>query len=372
MFNRDSMAPVIAFFGSRLVIVIGILFSTYIVPNPGLPNDAAGIGSLIHWDAAWYMGIADTGYAWNPDAQSNVIFFPLYPFLSGVLHSVTGFSVPLSMIIVSNGAFLAALVLLYRYLYREFNQDLAVWSVVFLSFFPTSVFFSAGYPESLSLLFSIAAFHFLSKDEPLAASVMAGIATATRLPLIFLSVPIFIHLMRKRFTAKHYIYTLVCLFVSVSGLLAYVVYLWAKFGDPLVFVKGYEAWKPFNPGEKSFLKILMFSPVVRDMSYNLFHFSARTFDSLFFIFFLAASILGVIQYRRTLFTYALIIVLFSYFSHAEFTMISMGRYLLLAFPAFILMTQIFRNAAARASAISASAALLFMFAALFARWHWAG
>lgn len=355
---------------------MGLLFSAFLVPNPGLPDvRAINADILMHWDAGWYRGIAESGYAWinDPNAQQNVIFFPLYPLLSGILHKITGASVAVSMVFISNAAFLLSLIWLYRYLYEEYTGDIALWSVVFIAFFPTSVFFSAGYPESLSLLFSIATFHYLSKDKPLVAGAMAGIAVSTRLPLIILSVPIFLHLIRKRpYTARRISYSCACLLLSAGGVIAYAAYLYFKFNDPFVFVKGYEAWKAFNQGEGSLLKILAFIPVVQDIKFHFVALSARTFDSIFFIFFLAGSIWGVFQYRKPIFVYALALILFSYVSHAQFSLISMGRYMLLAFPVFIVMTRIFRDAVSRSVVVALSSAMLFMHAALYAKWYWAG
>ncbi|MBI5642858.1 MAG: glycosyltransferase family 39 protein [Deltaproteobacteria bacterium] len=376
MRSKHILIPVSLFFGSRLIILLGVLFSTYLAPNPGLPDiPAINADILLHWDAGWYRGIAESGYSWtnDPNAQQNIIFFPLYPFLSGMLHKITGASVAVSMIVISNAAFLISLIWLYRYLYEEYTEDIALWSAVFISFFPTSMFFSSGYPESLSLLFSIATFHYLSKNKPLAAGVMAGIATLTRLPLIILAVPIFIHLLRKRpYTARHILFSCACLLLSVGGVIVYAAYLYLKFKDPLVFVKGYEAWKPFNQGEGNLLKILAFVPVIQDIKFHFARLSARTFDSIFFIFFLISSVWGVLQYRKPIFVYALVIILFSYVSHAQFSLISMGRYMLLAFPVFILMTQIFRGTVPRLVVLSLSSAMLFMHTVFFAKWYWAG
>lgn len=376
MSDRRIFIPVSLFLGSRLVVLLGLLFSAFLAPNPGLPGvHAFNADILLHWDAGWYRGIAESGYAWinDPSAQQNVIFFPLYPLLSGIVHKVTGVSVAVSMVFISNAAFLLSLIWLYRYLYEEYTEDTALWSVVFIAFFPTSIFFSAGYPESLSLLFSIATFHYLSKDKPLAAGAMAGIAVSTRLPLIILSVPIFIHLLGRRpYTTGRILYACACLLLSAGGVIAYAGYLYYKFNDPLVFVKGYEAWKAVNPGERSLLKILAFLPVVQDIKSQFVHLSARTFDSIFFIFFFASSIWGVVRYRKPIFVYAFALILFSYVSHAQFSLISMGRYMLLAFPVFILMTRIFRDAVSRPIVAALSSATLFMHAAFFAKWYWAG
>ncbi|MBI4635705.1 MAG: hypothetical protein HY727_05090 [Candidatus Rokubacteria bacterium] len=367
--------PVAVFVASRVVVWLGILFSGLLPHNPGLPADPPGaLSQLMHWDAAWYRSIAAGGYVWaRDDPNANVIFFPLYPLVSRVLQTLTGLSLTASMILVSNSAFLAALVWLHRYLVRVFDRETALWSILFLAFFPTSLFFSTGYPEALCLLLSVGTFACLEQDRPLAASAMAGLATATRSPMVILVLPILWHLVVKLRAAPRYLaYAAVCLLTSVGGLLAYMLYLWLRFGDPFVFVTGYEAWKAFNPVVAGPLDLLTLAAVARDLRANLYTFTARTFDAIFLTLSLAAATWGLYRHRRPLFAYAWVLVLFSYFSHAHFSLVSMTRYLVLAFPVFIVAAEVLGAAAARAPVLALLSALLFMHSALFAKWYWAG
>ncbi|MDQ3488331.1 MAG: hypothetical protein M3468_11435 [Acidobacteriota bacterium] len=37
------------------------------------------------WDSGWYFDIARRGYYFDPEGQSSIAFFPLYPLLMGAV-----------------------------------------------------------------------------------------------------------------------------------------------------------------------------------------------------------------------------------------------------------------------------------------------
>ena len=99
-----------------------------------------------------------------PGQQSNVAFFPLYPNLIRVVH----YLVPLSGdagwllvgITVSNAALVVALIYLYQLVRLDFDQSTAARTVLYLCVFPTTLFLSAVYSESLFLALIVSAFYY--------------------------------------------------------------------------------------------------------------------------------------------------------------------------------------------------------------------
>jgi len=152
------------------------------------------------WDASWYLDIALHGYSLRgplATTQSNVAFFPLYPFsIRAVLLLLPeGWRTPetalLIGVILSNIAFLAALLLLYR-LTRLLIDDRAVaqrtqWYTVL---FPAALFFSCVYTEALFFLLSIAAFYAALRHTWWAAGILGALATLTRPTGILLVIPL--------------------------------------------------------------------------------------------------------------------------------------------------------------------------------------
>ncbi|MFT6845584.1 MAG: hypothetical protein ACJAUV_001781 [Flavobacteriales bacterium] len=78
-----------------IIIHVAIFFSFYCVLSfLGFINSYPTNGSLLQWDAWWYKSIIDNGYSFKVGQQSNVAFFPLFPWLWKISSlSVLGISV---------------------------------------------------------------------------------------------------------------------------------------------------------------------------------------------------------------------------------------------------------------------------------------
>src|SRR5918992_5283823 len=80
------------------------------------------LSPLARWDAAWYLRIADSGYA---GSDVRAAFFPLYPLLVRSVAAPFGAS-PAALLVaayvVALAAFLPALLLLYRLVSLELGR----------------------------------------------------------------------------------------------------------------------------------------------------------------------------------------------------------------------------------------------------------
>ena len=77
------------------------------------------------WDSGWYWDIARRGYTFNPDAQSSVAFFPLYPMLMRAVAAPFGggdSATWVAGLVISWAAFVLALVALHRFTERVFGS----------------------------------------------------------------------------------------------------------------------------------------------------------------------------------------------------------------------------------------------------------
>ncbi|HLI57367.1 MAG TPA: hypothetical protein VKY26_10110, partial [Actinomycetota bacterium] len=83
-------------------------------------------------------------------------------------------------LIVSNGCFLAALVVFYRLTEHEYSAEFARRSSLYLAIFPTAFFFLAPYSESLFLLLVVTCFLLARQRQWVAAGVAGALASATR------------------------------------------------------------------------------------------------------------------------------------------------------------------------------------------------
>ncbi len=164
--------------------------------EPSLTRPLGGLGDalaspLAHWDAVWYLGIAESGY---PSADSpRAAFFPLYPLLTRAVAQAGGGSrgaLLLAAYAVSLVALLAALVLLYRLAALELGRRLAAPTLLLLSVFPASLFLGAPYSESLYLLASVGAFYAARTGHWAWAGVAAAAASGTRSAGVLLLLPL--------------------------------------------------------------------------------------------------------------------------------------------------------------------------------------
>jgi hypothetical protein len=145
------------------------------------------------FDSGWYLGIAERGYgpARAPGEPSEHAFFPLYPILVRIVAKATGADPVRVGPLVSTACALGALWLFWREALRRLPPRLALHSLAFLLLFPTSFFLLAMYSESLFLLLAIAAFAAVSRRRLIAAGILAGLAGLTRAPAVALCLPLF-------------------------------------------------------------------------------------------------------------------------------------------------------------------------------------
>jgi hypothetical protein len=189
-------------------------------------------------DAAWYLNIAQHGYAHS----YSTAFFPLYPLAVRLL-AATGMGYTPAGLVVSAACFVAAALLLYRLTAELLGGRTALWTVVFLSIAPTSFFFTAIYSESLFLLLSVALFYLAQHRRWLAAGVVGLLAALTRSTGVVLAVPLVLFYLQavdwqwRRIRAG----ILTALLVP-CGLAAYMAYLWSAHGDPLAFATAERRW----------------------------------------------------------------------------------------------------------------------------------
>jgi Gpi18-like mannosyltransferase len=141
------------------------------------------------WDSGWYLDIIEHGYSINGNltTESNLVFYPLFPVL------VKGLSIWIPAawvnqkiyliigILLSNLLLLLALVLLYK-LVKEFisGPTTAEKTILYLLLFPTGFLFSTFYTESTFLFFSVAAVYASLKKRWWLAGICAGLLALSR------------------------------------------------------------------------------------------------------------------------------------------------------------------------------------------------
>jgi hypothetical protein len=235
---------------TRLAILVAVIAGTYVAYRYG--DQASGtLGRLLvtPWtrkDAGWFIHIAREGYGGSPGRPA---FFPLYPLLVRVASIFTLGSYWLAGLAVSLLCYAGAMVLLFRLTAAEASRRAAARAVILISVFPTAFVFSAVYSESLFLLLTVAAFHFARRRQWVMACIAGSLAALTRSSGVVLIVPLLLMFadqqgwMRRRPSlSRSGDLRVAWLLLVPAGLVAYMIYLWAKFGDAMRFVEVQRAY----------------------------------------------------------------------------------------------------------------------------------
>jgi hypothetical protein len=137
------------------------------------------------FDTNWYLAIAERGYA----DDGSTVYFPLYPLLIRLIGGITGNRM-FAALLISNLAAIGVLYLLYRLTQHVLDVAAAQRAIAYLLIFPTGFFLLAAYTESLFLLFTLAAFDCARRDRWLLAALFGALAALTRLQGVLLVVPL--------------------------------------------------------------------------------------------------------------------------------------------------------------------------------------
>jgi 4-amino-4-deoxy-L-arabinose transferase-like glycosyltransferase len=364
------------YLGSRLLVALAVSFGKIYIP---LGNDSWSAGPawyhrLLRWDSEWYSLIATQGYAFNGDAgeRQTVVFYPLYPLLARAVAAVTGLQIADALLVVANLAALAAILLLFRLVREQFDDRTALATVALISFFPGSIFLSAGYTEPLALLLMVGFFLALRRQRFVAAAVLAGLAAATRSSGIVLLPVLLWELWRLQTPRQFALRALPLAIIASSGLWLYVLYLGVAFGHPLAFAEVQSAFHEHTSMAARFIAAVTLQPFWR---MNLSDPSPAGLDQWLVLIALALIARAWFRLGTAMTLFAALVLLLPYLSlsggPAGFT--SMARFNLVSFPLFIVAAELGQRLRwLMPAVIGLSGGLLLLYAALFSQWQWAG
>lgn len=216
---------------------------------PGWPAEeiAPGWHNLVtaweRFDGLWYLRIADGGY---DSGDGSAAFFPLYPLtIRGMSFALGGHPLAAALL-VSNLAFLAALMMLYVLSRSELGEEDARKAVVYAAVFPTAFFFISPYSESLFMLLVLVSV-WGARRRRWAAAAAAGILAALTRNLGLLLVGVLaveaIHQALERRPRRLQPRAVLASIAPVAGTLAYLAYWRARSGDWLAPLHQQTGWQ---------------------------------------------------------------------------------------------------------------------------------
>jgi hypothetical protein len=354
--------------------------------TPDVPPGTLNIWA--HWDGAWYSQIAAEGY----ETVASTAFFPLYPLLIRSFAEL--FGGPLALGTLSVWGVLLSLLALPFALYFVYNIAREGWgertaqvTVLTLAVFPTSFFLNAAYTESLFLALSAGSLWALRvRRDLLLACALAAFATATRNVGVFLLVPLAYAWLRGE-AGRGYGWGrgVACLALASSGLVAYAAYLWSRSGDLFLFysAQGYWSRRPTDPSSSVTAVFVeayeglagLFRPrpladsALEDLMGRL-NGTTDAYNLLFLLFAAALLVSGlrVLPFSLSAYTFLLIIPAV-FFGKPETPLMGFPRYVLVAFPLFIVLAVLLKNRRRLGLWLGLSAAYSLVLCAEFVSWR---
>jgi hypothetical protein len=391
--TRSGLGFVLAvYLGSRLFyLTAGLLFVGWLPISPfhtRTADDPFGTLNLwAHWDGEHYMRLARSGYLNEPDNVSPA-FFPLYPLLIRSFAGLFGGPVDPGVLtlwgtLLSLLSLPAALFFVYRIAESGWGVRAARGAVLTLAFFPTAFFLNAAYTESLFLALSAGSlWAAMVRRDLLLACLLAGLATATRNVGVFLLAPLAYEWLAH---FRHYRWRGVYLLLAPSGLLAYMSYLWWRFGEPLLFYTEQQDWNraatgplgtltgAFGRSRESLAWLSDLQGLSGITAEQLLNHLARMSTVYGLVLLALAAVLLLVGLRILppgLTAYAfLVAVVPAFFGSPENPLMGLPRYLLVAFPLFIVLGVLLKDRRLRAAWTSVSAAASLVLCALFVTWR---
>jgi hypothetical protein len=276
-----------------------------------------------------------------------------------------------------------ALYFVYLIAKDGWGEQTARATTLIVSFFPTTFFFNAAYTESLFLALSAAAVWAVRvRKDLLLACALAGFASATRNVGVFLLAPLAYEWFKN---SGYYRWRGVYLALAPSGLILYAAYLWWPFGSSLLFYTEQERWgrEATNPlrtllnaliqgGEglgRLFSSSLWVDPSLGRIADYLGG-AYNAYNLLFLGFAVALLVAGLRVLPPGLSAFAFLLILPSaLFGAPQGPLMGLPRYVLVAFPLFIVLGVLLENRRLLGGWLVLSAAASLVLCALFVSWR---
>lgn len=189
--ERVSLAEIptpVIFFTALVVLWLGA-FGGYLAVNGGSVE-----GFFAHFyrrfteagDSPHYLYIAENGYVGEGENAKNIVFYPLYPFLMGLLGKLLG-NTALAGIVISQVCYGFAAVILARLLCRTCEHP--GWGLAAFLFYPFGFFSLGVFTEGLFLLLTVLGLYFIQERKWLLAGLAAFLCALCRTQGILLLLP---------------------------------------------------------------------------------------------------------------------------------------------------------------------------------------
>jgi hypothetical protein len=242
---------VLAYLGLRVATLVAALVA-HAFPSLVAQSVPGWIAPAVHpgwteifsaferFDALWFLRIADAGYRVG---DGSAAFFPLFPLATRALSIVLGGQLLAAATIVSNVAFVGALVAIFRLGEEAVGTNGARFGVLFLCAFPTAYFFVMPYSESVFLLCAATSILAARRERWALAGALGALAALTRSIGIVLAPALLFEVVQQRREGRRSSVALVAWIAPILGTATYATWWQARAGDWAIPLLRQQIWQ---------------------------------------------------------------------------------------------------------------------------------
>lgn len=335
--------------------------------NPWKSYNLSNVPYFARWDSGWYASIARQGYT-GPTASSAMAFFPLFPILIFLIHSLTSINFFWSGQIIAIAATVISCWLLYLLARHDYSETLARRSIWYFLAFPTSFFLIAVYTESLFLMLLLGSFLCARRQNWIGSVALAMLATAARPIGVFLFPALIIEYLHQKNFKWHAVRPdLLLLFIIPLPFVAFLIFSQVTLGS---------FWAPLM-AQHNFARQLTIIPwYLISYVHDALQWQKIISEKHFYIWydlaslsiFGAAIVWGWIRQKIRI-SYLIFSTLALVLPLLSGTLTSISRYVLVIFPTFYLFAEI-RNRYFKIFYFLLGLPLLIVASFAFVRWWW--
>ncbi len=364
-FNQTVREVLIDFVATRTAVIVIAELAAVIIGQRAGTHVQESSNLLLNvwgrWDAVHYLDIATQGYQ-----GTDMAFFPLFPMLIRIVGGFIG-SHLVAGILIANVSFFFALLYLYKLLEHEYDRSVARRAIFYVSIFPTALFFSAVYSESLFFMLTVASFYYMRSHRWWLAAIIGFFAALSRVEGVLLVVPFVIEWYaqhRGNLQERRGIIDLCAAALIPLGLAVYMAYLWVLRADPLYFSHVQIHWnRHFAPPWVSVINAFdKMSHAIQGQTI-----ANQSLELVFTALMIAVLLIGWRQLRPSYIAYMALSVLIPM---STSSLMSMPRFALVLFPMFAILARWGERPAVNNLIVALSLPLLGLFTVLYADWYW--
>lgn len=271
---RTLAVPVLAYLAIATVLIAAPAVGCSAAGGPSFTDPADGSAArrlmcAVQFDGHEYLAIADRGYWYVMDEQSNVAWFPLYPMTVRALRGAVG-DLTLAGVAVTFASGALAAVLAWRWLCTKLDgtRARALAFATFLLFPYGWYLYGIVYADAMLVALVIGAFLLVERRLLVVGGLVGALATACRptgfalvLPLLVLGLVREGVLVRDPFARGWRARVAMPIrdrsvplrwrhlgpALSLAGIAGFAAFQWWRFGTPLAFLDSQAAFHPDVP-----------------------------------------------------------------------------------------------------------------------------